>query len=74
MTENVKRWIEEAHESQKHPEKAQVLPIVSIDGQYYFVDVRMKSVRNIDNLLDILDFDSQNDLIRYTLTHAKLVV
>ena len=72
MTENVKNWIEAAIECQSDPSKAQVLPIVQIADDYFFVDIRMNSLRNIDTL-DIRKFDSCNDLIRHVLKDAIFI-
>ncbi len=73
MTENVKCWIEQARACQSDPSKAPVLPIVQVGESYFFVDIRMTAIRNIDTF-DIVKFPSVNDLVRNLLSIAKLVI
>jgi hypothetical protein len=73
MTENVKNWIAAAHECQAHPDKAPVLPIVRIDDQYHFLDVRLNALRNIDTF-EFTKFGDVNELIRFVMRQGELIV
>jgi hypothetical protein len=59
----VQEWIELSRKYKGNPGEARVLDIVKHNGKYYFVDDRMKELRNVEDFMDVIKFKTAGELM-----------
>lgn len=52
----IARWLNLAERSKHDPTLPRVLPIVKIGGTYYFVDERLRQIRNVKDPHDFVNW------------------
>lgn len=52
----IARWLTLAEQSKHDPTLPRVLPIVKIAGTYYFVDERLRQIRNVKDPHDFVNW------------------
>jgi hypothetical protein len=62
---DVARWLKLAKQSKQNPDGPRVMPVVKINGKWYFVDERLHELRNVQNPCDAKRFHDQNELQEY---------
>lgn len=49
---------------------AQILPLIDINGRTYIIDERLHELRNTDDLCDVLQFETDGDMLVFLGQHA----
>lgn len=70
---SVEQWIELARRYRENPSGPRVLPIAKVGDNHYFVDERLRQLRNVTNVSDCLDFESDGDLLVFVMQHGGIV-
>jgi hypothetical protein len=52
---------------------ARMLPKVHINGKTYFIDERLHELRNVDNPMDLLRFETDGDMTVFLGQHAEWI-
>jgi hypothetical protein len=71
---NVERWIELSRRYRDNPTGPCVLPIVKVGEEHYFVDERLRQLRNVKNVDEWMDFESAGDLLVFVMQHGGIVL
>lgn len=69
----VEQWIELSRRYRENPTGPHVLPIAKVGDKHYFVDERLRQLRNVTNFADSLDFESDGDLLVFVMQHGGIV-
>ncbi len=69
----VRRWIELSRRYRENPSGPRVLPIVKVGNEHYFVDERLRQLRNVANADDFQNFDSDGDMLAFVMQHGGIV-
>ncbi len=72
-SENVKHWIELSRRHGGEPGQARVLPIVQHKSKYYFVDDRLRQLRNVEDFNDSINFKSSGELLSFKLNDCQVI-
>lgn len=70
----VKRWIELSRQYRDNPTGPCVLPIVKFGEKHFFVDERLRQLRNVENADEWLDFETDGDLLVFVMQHGGTVL
>jgi hypothetical protein len=69
----VARWIELSRKFRKNSSGPRVLPIAKIGEAYYFVDERVRQLRNVVRPDDFVDFETDGELRAYIEQRGEMV-
>lgn len=75
----VQQWVdlraefERRLQSGRDPRMARILPIAKISRTWYFVDERLRQLRNVTDPADFLDFESDGDLLIYVMQNGRMI-
>ena len=71
--ETIAHWIELSRKYPKVDGGPGVLPITKIGEAYYFIDVRMKQLRNVVDPSKFFGFRTGDDLTMFLKLHGELI-
>lgn len=61
----VQDWVDAWRQQKGEPGEARVLDIVKRKGSYYFIDDRLKELRNVEDFMDTIKFASSGELMHF---------
>ncbi len=70
-SETVQKWIELSRQYTGKPGEARVLPIALYQGKYYFVDDRLRQLRNVEDFSDSISFKTSGELFSFKCNECK---
>jgi hypothetical protein len=70
VSQVVQDWIELSRKYKGKPGEARVLDIVKHNGKYYFVDDRLKELRNVEDFMDTIKFKTPGELFSFRLNEC----
>ena len=66
----VEEWIRLSRRYKGEPAQARVLDIVKHCGGYYFVDDRLKELRNVEDVMDTIKFKTHGELMHFRMNEC----
>ena len=71
VPQTVQNWLELRQKHLQNPDSTpRVLPIVKIGPAWYFVDERLRELRNVADAMEAWRFETQGDLLSFVLQHG----
>lgn len=67
VSQVIEEWIALSRKYGGKPGEARVLDIVKHNDRHYFVDDRLKELRNVENFMDVIKFQSSGELLHFRL-------
>jgi|GEM_PF-4769185 len=66
-------WIDLSRRYKDNPSGPRVLPIVKIRETHYFVDEQLCQIRNIRNVDDFIEFETDGDMLVTLMQYGEFV-
>ena len=73
LNPKVKHWIELSRRYRTNPVGPRVLQIVKVGKTHFFVHERLCQIRNVENVDNCLDFESDSDLLVFVMQHGGIL-
>ncbi|QEG20998.1 hypothetical protein [Mariniblastus fucicola] len=70
---NIKQWIELSRQHGGKPGEARVLPIARHKSKYYFIDDRMRQLRNVEDFNDSISFKTNGELLSFKMNQCSII-